>query len=127
MRRGERGVWRVGVGALPIARNNPRAEIFAVEWPGLCWSGAKERKCAAAKVARATTRFLERCVRGGNWNRLRNLVLHYRFLHHFDPATIEKLLRKVPAALCAERPGGDRGNSSERGFALTPADAAALA
>jgi 2-polyprenyl-3-methyl-5-hydroxy-6-metoxy-1,4-benzoquinol methylase len=104
---GEGKKWKVldiaaghGLYGLAIARQNPNAEIFAVDWT------------AVLEVARQNaTRF----GIDGRYHTLPgsafevpfgegyDVVLLTNFLHHFDPPTIETLARKVHGALA---PGG---------------------
>ena len=85
-----------GVYGVAIARHNPHAEIFAVDWPAVL-EVAKENARAAEFDSRYHT------IPGNafevDFGTGYDLVLLTGFLHHFDPPTIEKLLRKVHAAL----------------------------
>jgi 2-polyprenyl-3-methyl-5-hydroxy-6-metoxy-1,4-benzoquinol methylase len=85
-----------GVYGVTIARHNPNAEIFAVDWPSVL-EVAKENARAAKVESRYHT------IPGNafevDFGSGYDLVLLTGFLHHFDPPTIEKLLRKVHAAL----------------------------
>ena len=89
-----------GIFGITIAKNNPNAEIVAVDW---------------APVLEVAD---ENAMKGGVADRFRkipgsafevdfesgyNIVLITNFLHHFDIATNEGLLRKVYAAMA---PGG---------------------
>jgi 2-polyprenyl-3-methyl-5-hydroxy-6-metoxy-1,4-benzoquinol methylase len=89
-----------GLYGLAVARHNPNAEVFAVDW------------AAVLEVARENA---EKFGVDGRFHPLPgsafdveigegyNVALVTNFLHHFDPPTIEKLARKVHAAL---EPGG---------------------
>jgi 2-polyprenyl-3-methyl-5-hydroxy-6-metoxy-1,4-benzoquinol methylase len=85
-----------GVYGVAIARHNPHAEIFAVDWP-VVLEVAKENARAAKVEPRYHT------IPGNafevDFGTGYDLVLLTGFLHHFDPPAIEKLLRKVHAAL----------------------------
>jgi 2-polyprenyl-3-methyl-5-hydroxy-6-metoxy-1,4-benzoquinol methylase len=85
-----------GVYGVAIARHNPNAEIFAVDWPNVL-EVAKEN----ARAARVESRY--HTIPGNafevDFGSGYDLVLVTGFLHHFDPPTIEKLMRKVHAAL----------------------------
>ena len=85
-----------GVYGVAIARHNPHAEIFAVDWP-VVLEVAKENARAAKVESRYHT------IPGNafevDFGTGYDLVLLTGFLHHFDPPAIEKLLRKVHAAL----------------------------
>ncbi len=99
--------WRVldvaaghGMFGIAVARHNPNASITAVDWPGVL-AIAREN----AEVAGVASRF--RALPGSafelDFGAGYDVVLLTNFLHHFDPATNETLLRKVHAALV---PGG---------------------
>ena len=85
-----------GIYGVTIARHNPNGEIFAVDWPSVL-EVAKENARAAKVEARYHTipgNVFEVDLGSGY-----DLVLLTGFVHHFDPPTIEKLLRKIHAAL----------------------------
>jgi ubiquinone/menaquinone biosynthesis C-methylase UbiE len=85
-----------GLFGIAIARHNPEAEIYAVDWP------------AVLEVARENA---EKAGVAGRYHALPgnafdvefgdgyDVVLLTNFLHHFDPRTIEAFLRKVRTAL----------------------------
>ena len=85
-----------GMYGVTIARRNPNAEIFAVDWPSVL-EVAKENARAAKVESRYHT------ISGNafevDFGSGYDLALLTGFLHHFDPPTIEKLLRKIHAAL----------------------------
>ena len=85
-----------GVYGIAVARHNPNAEIFAVDWPAVL-DVAKENARAAKVESRYHT------IPGNafevDFGTGYDLVLLTGFLHHFDPPTIEKLMRKIHAAL----------------------------
>jgi 2-polyprenyl-3-methyl-5-hydroxy-6-metoxy-1,4-benzoquinol methylase len=89
-----------GMFGIAIAKQNPNAEIFALDWSPVL-ALAKEN----AKSAGVGTRhhllpgsFFDRDLGTGY-----NLVLITNFLHHFDSETNENILKKVRAAMA---PGG---------------------
>ncbi len=103
----EGATWKVldiaaghGLFGIAIARHNPNATIVAVDWPHVL-EVARENAGAAGVASRYQTlpgSAFELEFGGGY-----DLALLTNFLHHFDPATCETLLRKVCAAL---KPGG---------------------
>lgn len=102
---GER--WKVldiaaghGLFGIAIAKRNPNAQIVAVDWPGVL-EVAKQNAQAAGLNGRYST--IPGSAFDVDYGSGFDLVLLTNFLHHFDPPTCEKLLRKVHAAL---RPGG---------------------
>jgi SAM-dependent methyltransferase len=89
-----------GMYGVTIAKHNPNAEIFAVDWPRVL-DVAKEN----AQTAGVASRYH---ALPGNAFEVEfgmdyDLALITGFLHHFDQAAIETLLRKVYSAL---KPGG---------------------
>jgi SAM-dependent methyltransferase len=89
-----------GIYGVTIAKHNPNAEIFAVDWPRVL-DVAKENAQAAGVVARYHT--LPGNAFEVEFGKDYDLVLLTGFLHHFDSAAIEVLLRKIHPAL---KPGG---------------------
>ena len=89
-----------GIFGITIAKNNPNAEIVAVDWASVL--SVAEENATKAGVA---DRF--RQIPGSafevDFESGYDLVLITNFLHHFDVATNEGLLRKVHAAMA---PGG---------------------
>jgi len=89
-----------GLFGIAIAKHNPNAEVFAVDWPNVL-AVAKENARAAGVAAR------HRAIPGSafdvDFGTGYDLVLLTNFLHHFDAPTCERFLRKVHAALL---PGG---------------------
>jgi 2-polyprenyl-3-methyl-5-hydroxy-6-metoxy-1,4-benzoquinol methylase len=85
-----------GVFGIAIAKHNPNAEIFAADWSRVL-DVAKEN----AKAAKVDGRY--HTIVGSafdvEFGSGYDLVLLTNFLHHFDPSTNEKLLRKIHAAL----------------------------
>ncbi len=95
--------WRVldiaaghGIFGITLARHNRNAEIYAVDWPTVL-QVAKENAEKAGVVdnwhAKPGSAF------DVDFGTGYDVVLLTNFLHHFDPPTNEKLLRKVKAAL----------------------------
>jgi SAM-dependent methyltransferase len=89
-----------GMYGVCIARHNPNAEIFALDWPRVL-DVAKENAQAAGVAARYHT--LPGNAFDVEFGKDYDLVLLTGFLHHFDPAAIGTLLRKIYLAL---KPGG---------------------
>jgi ubiquinone/menaquinone biosynthesis C-methylase UbiE len=89
-----------GLFGITIAKQNPNAEVAAVDWP-LVLAVAEENAKAAGVAERYTTipGSAFEVDYGGDYD----VVLLTNFLHHFDPPTCESLLKKVYAALA---PGG---------------------
>ena len=85
-----------GMYGVTIAKHNPNAEIFAVDWPRVL-DVAKENAQAAGVAARYHT--LPGNAFEVEFGKDYDLVLLTGFLHHFDSATIESLLRKIHPAL----------------------------
>lgn len=88
-----------GLYGIEFAKNNPQANVVAVDWPGVL-EVAKENAGAAGVLERYST------IKGSAFDvdfdsggAGYDLVLLTNFLHHFDPPTNETLLRKVHAAL----------------------------
>jgi SAM-dependent methyltransferase len=89
-----------GLFGIAIARQNPNAEIGALDWPNVL--AVAEENARAARVA-DRHRLLPGSAFEVDYGRDYDLVLLTNFLHHFDIPTCETLLRKVHAAL---KPGG---------------------
>ena len=85
-----------GVFGISIARQNPEAEITALDWPGVL-EVAGENARAAGVGDRYRT--IEGSAFEVDLGEGYDVVLLTNFLHHFDPPTCESLLRKVHAAL----------------------------
>ena len=89
-----------GVFGITIAKQNPNAEIVAVDWKAVL-------EVASENAQRAGVADRHRTIAGSafdvDFGTGYDLVLLTNFLHHFDPPTCEKLLRRVHAALA---PGG---------------------
>ncbi len=89
-----------GMFGITLARINPHAEIVAVDWAPVL-EVAKSNAQAASVAGRYRT--LPGSAFGVEFGSSFDVVLLTNFLHHFDAATNETLLRKVNAAL---KPGG---------------------
>jgi len=89
-----------GMYGVTIAKQNPHAEIFALDWPEVL-KVARENAKAAGVAARVHD--LPGSAFDVDFGKDYDIVLLTGFLHHFDPPTIETILRKVHAAL---KPGG---------------------
>jgi SAM-dependent methyltransferase len=85
-----------GMYGITIAKHNPNAEIYAVDWPRVL-DVAKENAQGAGVASRYHT--LPGNAFDVEFGKNYDWALLTGFLHHFDPATIEKLLRKIHAAL----------------------------
>lgn len=107
LRAGDRNPWKVldvaaghGMYGIALAKANPWAQVVALDWEPVL-QVARENARAAGVADRYALRpgsAFETEMGAGY-----DIVLLTNFLHHFDPATCEKVLRRVHAAL---RPGG---------------------
>jgi SAM-dependent methyltransferase len=89
-----------GLFGITIARHNPNARIVALDWPRVLEVATENAKKAGVADRHQTIPGSAFDVDLGSGY---DLVLLTNFLHHFDQATNEALLRKVHAAL---KPGG---------------------
>ena len=89
-----------GFFGIAFARHNPNVEVVAVDWANVL-EVAKENAAKAGVADRYST--IPGSAFDVAYGEGYDLVLLTNFLHHFDPPTCEKLLRKVHAAL---KPGG---------------------
>ena len=89
-----------GLFGIAIARRNPKARVVALDWPAVL-KVAQENAQKAGVADRYQT--LPGSAFDVDYGSGYDVVLLTNFLHHFDPPTCEKLLRKVHAAL---NPGG---------------------
>jgi ubiquinone/menaquinone biosynthesis C-methylase UbiE len=110
-----------GLFGIGFAKNNPQAEIVALDWAAVL-AVAKEN-ARLAGVDRYNT--IEGSAFDVDFGSGYDLVLLTNFLHHFDPPTCETLLRKVRTAL------SDGGRAVTLEFVpnddrVTPPDAAAF-
>lgn len=85
-----------GLFGITIARQNPQAEVVAVDWPNVL-------EVARENAQRAGVSDRYRAVGGSafdvDFGGDYDVVLLTNFLHHFDPPTCEDLLRKIHASL----------------------------
>ncbi len=89
-----------GMYGVMIAKQNPNAEIFALDWPEVL-KVAHENAKAAGVAARH--HHLPGSAFDVDFGKDYDIVLLTGFLHHFDPQAIDTILRKAHAAL---KPGG---------------------
>jgi ubiquinone/menaquinone biosynthesis C-methylase UbiE len=85
-----------GMYGVTIAKHNPNAEIFALDWPEVL-KVAHENAQAAGVAARH--HHLPGSAFEVDFGKDYDIVLLTGFLHHFDPQTIDTILRKAHAAL----------------------------
>jgi len=85
-----------GVFGVTIARQNPSAEVVALDWPAVL-EVARENAEAAGVSDRWSA--IEGDAFAADFGSGYDVILLTNFLHHFDPPTCETLLRKVRAAL----------------------------
>jgi ubiquinone/menaquinone biosynthesis C-methylase UbiE len=85
-----------GLYGIEFAKNNPAAEVVALDWPNVL-AVAKENAAKAGVADRYST--IEGSAFDAPFGEDFDLILLTNFLHHFDPPTCETLLRKVHAAL----------------------------
>jgi ubiquinone/menaquinone biosynthesis C-methylase UbiE len=85
-----------GMYGIEFARQNPNAEITAVDWPNVL-EVARENALAAGVIDRYNT--IAGSAFDVDYGDGYDLALLTNFLHHFDPVTCEKLLRKIYESL----------------------------
>jgi 2-polyprenyl-3-methyl-5-hydroxy-6-metoxy-1,4-benzoquinol methylase len=85
-----------GLYGIAFARQNPEAEVVALDWPGVL-EVALENARHAGVAGRYST--IEGDAFSAEFGEGYDVILLTNFLHHFDPPTCEQLLRKVHAAL----------------------------
>jgi ubiquinone/menaquinone biosynthesis C-methylase UbiE len=85
-----------GLYGLAFARQNPSAEVVALDWPAVL-EVAKENAERVGVAGRFST--VEGDAFSAEFGEGYDVILLTNFLHHFDPPTCERLLRKVRAAL----------------------------
>jgi len=88
-----------GLYGIAFARQNPNAKVVGLDWANVL-EVAKENARKAGVEARYST--IPGSAFEVDLGSSYNIVLIPNFLHHFDPASNEKLLRKVHAALAPE-------------------------
>lgn len=89
-----------GMFGITLARHNPNAEVVATDWPKVLEVARENARLAGVDNRYETLPGSAFEVEFGSGY---DLALITNFLHHFDPPTCERLLRKVRAALA---PGG---------------------
>ena len=85
-----------GIFGIALARHYPGAEITALDWPNVL-EVAKENAATAGISSRYRT--IPGSAFDVEFGAGYDVVLLTNILHHFDPPTCERLLRKVHAAL----------------------------
>jgi hypothetical protein len=85
-----------GMFGIVLAQQNPRAEIVAVDWPGVLAVATENARNAGVHDRHRTLPGDAFKVEYGSGY---DIALLTNFLHHFDVATCTTLLRKVAAAL----------------------------
>jgi 2-polyprenyl-3-methyl-5-hydroxy-6-metoxy-1,4-benzoquinol methylase len=85
-----------GLFGIAFATNNKQAEVVALDWPKVL-EVARENASNAGVADRYST--IEGSAFDVEFGSGYDLILLTNFLHHFDPPTCEKLLRKVHASL----------------------------
>jgi predicted nicotinamide N-methyase len=85
-----------GLFGIAFAKNNPQAEIIAVDWAGVLAVAQEHAKNAGVSDRYST---IEGSAFEVDFGSGYDVVLLTNFLHHFDAATCEKLATKVYAAL----------------------------
>lgn len=85
-----------GLFGIAFAKNNPQAEIVALDWPKVL-DVAQENATKAGVSNRYST--IAGSAFDVDFGTGYDLVLLTNFLHHFDPPTCETLLRKVYGSL----------------------------
>jgi len=85
-----------GLYGIEFAKNNPQASVVALDWTAVL-EVAKENAEKTGVADRYS--IIEGSAFDVDYGEGYDLILLTNFLHHFDPPTNEKLLRKVHAAL----------------------------
>lgn len=89
-----------GAYGIAVARQNPRAEIYALDWPNVLAVATENARAAGIAERHHLLPGSAFDIELGTGY---DLVLLTNILHHFDPPMIDRLLRKVCTAL---KPGG---------------------
>ena len=89
-----------GIYEITVAEQNPKAEVWAVDWPHVLEVAIENAKAAGVESRYHTIPGSAFDVNFGDGY---DLVLVTNFLHHFDVPTNTTLMRKVQACL---KPGG---------------------
>jgi ubiquinone/menaquinone biosynthesis C-methylase UbiE/predicted transcriptional regulator len=85
-----------GIFGITLARHNPQAEIYALDWKNVL--AIAQQNAQSAGVA-GRYHLIPGSAFDEDFGADYDIVLLTNFLHHFDPPTNERLLRKVHAAL----------------------------
>jgi ubiquinone/menaquinone biosynthesis C-methylase UbiE len=85
-----------GLYGIAFARRNPEAEVVALDWPDVL-AVARENARAAGVAERHSG--IEGDAFGADFGSGYDVILLTNFLHHFDPPTNVRLLKKVREAL----------------------------
>jgi 2-polyprenyl-3-methyl-5-hydroxy-6-metoxy-1,4-benzoquinol methylase len=85
-----------GMFGVTIASKNPRAQVYAVDWPGVL-QVARENAARAGVESRVHT--IPGDAFDVEYGTGYDLALVTNFLHHFDPPTNVRLLKKIHASL----------------------------
>lgn len=85
-----------GMFGITLARRNPNAEIFALDWAPVLAVAAENARAAGVE---ARHHLIPGSAFEVEYGTGYDVVLITNFLHHFDAATNENLLRKVRASL----------------------------
>jgi 2-polyprenyl-3-methyl-5-hydroxy-6-metoxy-1,4-benzoquinol methylase len=85
-----------GTFGIVLAKRNPNAEIFAVDWPAVLRVAEENARAAgvSARYHKMPGNAFDVDLGSGY-----DVILLTGFLHHFDPPAIEKLLLRLHAAL----------------------------
>jgi 2-polyprenyl-3-methyl-5-hydroxy-6-metoxy-1,4-benzoquinol methylase len=89
-----------GIFGISIAQKNANAHVVALDWPHVL-EVARENAARMGVAARHST--IEGDALAVDWGGGYDVVLLTNFLHHFDRASCEQILRRTHAAL---KPGG---------------------
>ncbi|MBV9079726.1 MAG: methyltransferase, partial [Elusimicrobia bacterium] len=85
-----------GLFGIAFAKQNPNAEVTLLDWAAVAAVGTENaRKAGVEKRFKVLAGSAFDVDYGTGYD----VILLTNFLHHFDPATIDKLLKKVHAAL----------------------------
>jgi 2-polyprenyl-3-methyl-5-hydroxy-6-metoxy-1,4-benzoquinol methylase len=85
-----------GIFGITLAKRNPNAEIFAQDWQPVLGVATENARAAGVEARHHLIPGSAFDVELGTGY---DIVLVTNFLHHYDPVTIESLLRKIRASL----------------------------
>jgi SAM-dependent methyltransferase len=85
-----------GLYGIAFARQNPSAEVVALDWPAVLEVAAENARAAGVDSRHST---IEGDAFDADYGGGYDVILLTNFLHHFDPAACVRLLRKARAAL----------------------------